>query len=64
MTFQPKSLILESHKHIKTYFYQKLPGQLNSNPYDMYVKMYTNCSCHMTEMAATPCMVKQNIFKK
>ena len=51
MTFQPRSLILESLQHIKTWFFSETtrPIELDfhmKTPYDRLAKIYTNCSGH------------------
>ena len=55
---QPRSLILESLQYIQTVFSESSgPIELNfhmKTPYDRLAKIYTNCSSHMTKMAAMP----------
>ena len=62
LTFQPKSLILESHQHIKTVFSETTwPIELKfhvKTPYDKLAKICTKYFGHMTKMAATPIYVK------
>ena len=57
MTIWPMSLLLDSHKYIKTVFSETTwPIELKfhmKTPYDMLAKIYANCSGHMTKMAAT-----------
>ena len=58
LTFQPRSLILESQQHIKTVSSETTrPTELKfhmKTPYDRLAKIYTNCTGHMTKMATTP----------
>ena len=62
LTFQPCSLILESHQHIKTVFSEtNWPIETKfhmTTPYDRLAKTYTNCYGHMTKMATMPILVK------
>ena len=65
---QPRSLILESHLHIKTVSSETTrPIELKfhmKTPYDRLAKIYTNCTGHMTKMATMPIYGKTplNIF--
>ena len=53
-----KLLILESHQHIKTVSSENTwPIELKfhmKTPYDRLAKICTNCTGHMTKMAAMP----------
>ena len=52
MTFQPRSLILESNQYIKTWFSQKRANQTQVS-YASLQKFY-KCHSYMTKMAAMP----------
>ena len=58
LTFQFRSLILESHQYIKTVFSQII-GQIElqfqvKTSYDKLAKLYAKYFGHMTKMTATP----------
>ena len=65
LTFQPRSLILESQQHIKTVFSEATrPIELKfhmTTPYDWLPKIYTNCDGHMTKMAITSIYGKRSL---
>ena len=62
LTFELRSLILESHQYIKTVFSQTIgPFDLTfhvKTPYDKLVKINAKNFGHMTKMAATLIYVK------
>ena len=54
LTFQPRSLLLESHQYIQTVFSETRPIELKfhmKTPFDRLAKIYTYCFGHMTKMA-------------
>ena len=58
LTFQLRSLILESHQYVKTVFSQTI-GSIElefhvKTPNDKLAKMHAKYFGHMTKMAATP----------
>ena len=59
LTFDLRSLILESLQHIETVFFSETawPIELKFHMkalYDRLAEIYTNCSSHMTKMATMP----------
>ena len=61
LTFQPMSLILESHPHILTTRPMEIKFYMTA-PYDWLAKMCTNCYGHMTKIATKPIYGYLNIF--
>ena len=65
LTFQLRSLILESHQYIKTVFSQTIvPIELKSHvktPYDKLAKIYAKYFGHMIKMAAMPIYGKKHL---
>ena len=58
LTFQPRSLILESRQHIKLFFSEivrpiKLKYHMQT-PYDYFAEIGTKRFCHITKKAAMP----------
>ena len=68
LTFQPRSLILESQKYIRTDVFSQTIDPIEfkfhlKTPYDKLIKMYAKYLGHKTKMTATPIYGKSPLKK-